>query len=57
MTAPQKAQWFFYGWAAVLVIKYVIVGLDHWNAVLHPGLQIAPNQEPFRKPFFGILAG
>jgi len=51
-----KAKWFVYGWASVLVLKYVVFGLDAWNAALHPGLVIAPNQERFRKPLLGVLS-
>jgi len=50
-----KIEWFAIGWVSVLIVKYVIVGLDAWNGVLHPGLVIAPNQEPFRKPLLGVF--
>lgn len=50
-----RVKWFLIGWAAVLIIKYVVVGLDAWNAALHPGLVIAPNQAAFRRPLFGIF--
>jgi hypothetical protein len=50
-----KVEWFLIGWGSVLVLKYVVFGLDAWNQALHPGLIIAPNQQPFRKPFFGVF--
>lgn len=50
-----KAKWFAIGWGSVLALKYIVFGLDAWNNVLHPGLVTAPNQQPFRKPFLGLL--
>jgi hypothetical protein len=51
----EKLTWFAIGWASILIVKYAIVGLDDWNAVLHPGLVTAPNQQAFRKPLLGLL--
>jgi hypothetical protein len=51
----ERLKWFAIGWLSVLLVKYAIVGLDDWNAVLHPGLVTAPNQQAFRKPLLGLL--
>lgn len=48
-----KLKWFAIGWATVFGAKYLVFGLDRWNAMFHPGAQIAPNQEPYRKGIFG----
>ena len=48
-----KFKWFVIGWFSILVLKYVIVGLDAWNNTFHPGLIIAPNQQAYRRPFLG----
>lgn len=50
-----KIEWFAIGWGSVLLLKYVVFGLDAWNAFLHPGLVPAPNQQAFRKPLLGVL--
>lgn len=55
MTNEEKLQWAGIGWLALLGVKYIVFGLDQWNAIFHPGLVIAPNQEAFRKPFLGAL--
>ena len=47
-------KWFFFGWAAILILKYVVFGLTAWNNLFHPGLVPAPNQQAYLKPFFGI---
>jgi hypothetical protein len=51
----EKLKWAAVGWISLLAMKYLIVGLDDWNGALHPGIQIAPNQEAFRKPLLGLL--
>lgn len=55
MTGNQKITWAAIGWISLIVVKYGIVGLDHWNGMLHPGAVIAPNQESFRKPLLGVF--
>jgi hypothetical protein len=57
VNTAEKIKWAAIGWALLLGVKYLIVGLDDWNAVLHPGLQTAPNQEMFRKPLLGLFGG
>jgi hypothetical protein len=52
-----RVKWFLIGWVSILILKYVIVGLDAWNAALHPGLVIAPNQQSYRKPLLGLFGG
>jgi hypothetical protein len=51
-----RLRWFIIGWVSILVLKYFVIGLDAWNAALHPGLIVAPNQQPYRKPFLGLFA-
>ena len=50
-----RVKWFLIGWASVLLLKYVVVGLTAWNNVLHPGLLPAPNQQAYLKPWLGIF--
>jgi hypothetical protein len=50
-----RVRWFLIGWVAILLLKYVVVGLDTWNATLHPGLVIAPNQMAYRRPLLGLF--
>jgi hypothetical protein len=50
-----RLRWFIIGWSSILLLKYIIFGLDTWNATLHPGLITAPNQQQFRKPFLGLF--
>lgn len=42
------------GVIALLVVKYVVFGLDAWDAALHPD-RIEPANSPFRKPLLGLL--
>jgi hypothetical protein len=49
--------YFFLGWAAILGLKYVVLGLTAWNNLFHPGLIPAPNQQAYLQPFFGIFSG
>ena len=46
--------WFFYGWVAILFLKYIVFGLTAWNNLFHPGLIPAPNQQAYLQPFLGI---
>lgn len=55
VSVDERLKWFAIGWASVLIVKYAIVGLDDWNALLHPGLVPAPNQQAFRRPLLGLL--
>jgi hypothetical protein len=55
MVASEKAKWFFFGWAFLLLLKYLVFGLIAWNNALHPGLVTAPNQQPFLQPFLGLF--
>jgi hypothetical protein len=43
------------GMVLLLAMKYVILGIDAWNSILHPGAIPSPNQQSFRKPLLGIL--
>jgi hypothetical protein len=56
MITNDQIKWAAIGWISLLAMKYLIVGLDDWNALLHPGLVIAPNQEIFRKPLMGVFS-
>jgi hypothetical protein len=42
------------GVAALLVFKYAVVGLNHWDALLHPQ-RTEPSGSPFLKPLFGLF--
>jgi hypothetical protein len=55
MSSDEKAKWFFIGWASLLLIKYLVVGLIAWNNALHPGLETAPNQNMFLQPLLGLF--
>jgi hypothetical protein len=55
MANSDKAFWFFFGWASLLLLKYLVFGLIAWNNVLHPGLVTSPNQTPFLQPFMGLF--
>lgn len=52
-----RLRWFVIGWLSILLLKYIVVGLDAWNNALHPGLITAPNQQQYRKPLLGLLGG
>lgn len=39
----------------LLVVKYVVFGLDNWDAAFHPG-RTEPADSPWRKPLLGILS-
>jgi len=52
----ENVKWAVLGVAALLVLKYGIVGLDAWNAALHPGrTENDAWTERFRKPLLGVL--
>lgn len=53
-TNTVKLKWFVLGWVSILLLKYLLFGLTAWNAIFHPGLVPAPNQQAFLKPFLGI---
>jgi hypothetical protein len=50
----EHIKWMLYGIGALLVIKYGVVGLHHWNNALHPGRQDDPSGM-FYCPLLGIM--
>jgi hypothetical protein len=52
MTANQT-RWFIYGILALLAVKYLFLGLENWNGILHPERQDRPNSA-FRYPLLGL---
>lgn len=36
MKTEEKIKWFTFGAVSLLFVKYVLVGLDDWDSVLHP---------------------
>ena len=50
-----RVKWALFGIGALLAAKYLIVGLDGWNSVLHPGRVEPENLGTFRKPFLGAI--
>jgi hypothetical protein len=56
MTTANKLKYMFFGWLLTITLKYVVFGLNAWNATLHPGLVPAPNQQPFLLPLLGLLS-
>ncbi len=47
-----KTKYFIGGIAALFLVKYVIIGLDRWNNIFHPGRTEGPDVVKFRK---GVL--
>jgi len=43
------------GAAALLAVKYFMVGLHTWNAALHPGRLEPPALKMFSDPFLGLF--
>lgn len=43
------------GIALLLVTKYFVVGLDKWNATLHPGRREDPALGRFARPLLGLV--
>jgi hypothetical protein len=43
------------GVALLLLLKYVIFGLDAWNGFLHPGRTEPDSLNAFDKPLLGVL--
>ena len=43
------------GIALLLATKYLVIGLDKWNATLHPGRREDPALGRFAKPLLGLV--
>ncbi len=52
----RRIGWMLAGVGALLLTKYVIVGLDQWNATLHPGRHEDPSLSRFAKPLLGVFS-
>jgi hypothetical protein len=49
-----KTEFLILGFVALLVIKYLVVGLDAWNGVFHPDRVEGKSLDAFRKPLLGV---
>jgi hypothetical protein len=50
-----RAEWMVAGVVVLLLLKYVVFGLDAWDGVLHPD-RIEPADSPWRNPLLGVFS-
>jgi hypothetical protein len=51
----EKIQYMLCGVIVLLLVKYVVFGLNNWDAIFHPERTEAPDSV-FLKPFLGAFA-
>ena len=44
-----KIKYFALGFSAVFILKYIIVGLDKWNAAFHPNRKEGTDTSKYKK--------
>jgi hypothetical protein len=47
MKGEDKVFWFLFGAASLLIVKYIVVGLNDWDTALHPERIESPSMPLF----------
>jgi hypothetical protein len=48
--------WAVGGIGFLLFVKYIAIGLNYWDDILHPGRTEPPNLERFKYPLLGLFS-